>query len=50
MLRVKKIINLGIISWSNTEFSELILQELYGDSKDDYKFDLGLKELNSGII
>ena len=29
-MRIKKNINLGIISWSNTKFSELTLQELCG--------------------
>ena len=29
MVRIKKNINLGIISWSNPIFSELTLQELY---------------------
>ena len=26
----EKEINLGIIDWSNTKFSELMLQEMYG--------------------
>ena len=30
VMRIKKNINLGIISWSNTKFSELTLYELYG--------------------
>ena len=29
-MRIKKNTNLGITSWSNTKFSELTLQELYG--------------------
>ena len=29
-MRIKKNMNLRIISWSNTEFSELTLYELYG--------------------
>ena len=29
-MRIKKNINLGIISWFNTKFSELTLLELYG--------------------
>ena len=29
-MRIKKNINLGIISWSDTKFSELTLQELCG--------------------
>ena len=29
-MRVKKKIYLGIISWTNTKFSELTLLELYG--------------------
>ena len=41
----KKNINLGIISWSNTKFSELILQELYGYSKENCTFYLGIKGL-----
>ena len=30
VMRIKKYINLGIISWSNPKFSELTIQELYG--------------------
>ena len=30
VMRIRKNINLGIISWSNTKFSELSLLELYG--------------------
>ena len=44
-MRIKKNINFGIICWSNTKFSELTLQELYSDSKENYKFDLGVKGL-----
>ena len=29
VMRIKKNIKLGIISWSNTKFSELISSELY---------------------
>ena len=29
-MRIIKNIDLGIIGWSNTNFSELTLQELYG--------------------
>ena len=29
-MRLKKNINLGIIRWSNTKFSELTLSEFYG--------------------
>ena len=29
-MSIKKNINLGVISWSNTKFSELTLWELYG--------------------
>ena len=43
VIRTKKIINLGIISWSNTKFSELTLQECMVDSKENNKFDLGVK-------
>ena len=30
VMRIKKIIDKGIISWSNTKFSKLTSQELYG--------------------
>ena len=30
VMRIKKNTSLGIIGWSNTKFSELILKELYG--------------------
>ena len=29
-MRIKKNINLGIVGWSNTKFSELTLSKLYG--------------------
>ena len=29
-MRIKKNVNLGIISWSNIKFSELTLWKLYG--------------------
>ena len=29
-MRIKKNISLGIIGWSNTKFSKLILKESYG--------------------
>ena len=45
-MRIKKKINLGIISWFNTKFSELTLQELYVDSEENYKFNLGVKGLS----
>ena len=44
-MRIEKNINLGIISWSNAKFSELTLWELYGESKENYKYDLGVKGL-----
>ena len=34
---------MGIISWSNTKFSELTIRIV--DSKENYKFDLGVKGL-----
>ena len=37
VMRIKKYINLGIITWSNTTFSELTLQELYGWQKGEWK-------------
>ena len=46
VIRTKKIINLRIISWYNTKFSELTLQECMVDSKENNKFDLGVKGLN----
>ena len=39
----KKLSILGIISWYNTKFSELTLQECMVDSKENNKFDLGVK-------
>ena len=44
-MRIKKNINLEIISWSNNKFSELTLWELYGWHKENYKFDLRVKGL-----
>ena len=45
-MRIKKNINLGIISWSNTKFSELTLyKNCMLDSKENYKFDVGVKGL-----
>ena len=41
-MRIKKYINLGIISWSNTKFSD---KNCMVDSKENYKFDLGVKVL-----
>ena len=41
VMRIKKNINLGMISWSNTKLSELTLWEYY----DNDKFDLGVKGL-----
>ena len=41
-MRIKKNINLGIISSTNTQFSALTLYELV-ESKENYKFDLGVK-------
>ena len=43
-MRIKKNINLGIISSTNTQFSALTLYELV-ESKENYKFDLGVKGL-----
>ena len=39
VMRIKKNIHLGIISWSNTKLSELISSEFY--SKENYWWDLG---------
>ena len=44
-MRIKKNINLVIISWFNTKFAELTLQELYGWCEKNYKFDLGVEGL-----
>ena len=45
-MRIKKNINLRIISWSNTKFSELTLYKNWMvDSKENYKFDLGVRGL-----
>ena len=43
-MRIKKNINLGIISWLNTKFSEHY-KNCMVDSKENYKFELGVKEL-----
>ena len=45
-MRIKKNINLGIISGFNTKFSELTLyyKDCMVDSQENYKFDLGVKE------
>ena len=45
-MRIKKNINLGIISWSNSKFSELTLQECVVQSEENEKFDLGIKGLS----
>ena len=37
----------GIISWSNTKFSELTLKNCMVDSKENYKFDLRVKGLRN---
>ena len=33
VMRIKKNVNKGIIGWSNTKFSKLTEQELYGKQK-----------------
>ena len=43
LMRIKNNIKLGIISWSNTDFSELILWELSG-------WQLGELQISSGKI
>ena len=44
VMRIKKNINLGIIGWSNTKFSELTLyKNCLVDSKENYKFDLEVR-------
>ena len=45
-MRIKKNINLGMISWSRTKFSELTYKNCIVNSKENYKFDLGVKELS----
>ena len=45
-MRMKKNINSGIISWSNTKFSEQY-KNCIVDSKENYKFDLGVKRLST---
>ena len=37
-MRIKKNINLGIISWSNSKSSELTLYELYGWQQGESQF------------
>ena len=51
-MRIKKNINLGIISGFNTKFSELTLycKDCMVDSQENYKFELGVKELTSHFI
>ena len=51
-MRIKKNINLGIISGFNTKFSELTLyhKDCMVDSQENYKFDLRVKELTSHFI
>ena len=44
-MRIKKNINLGIISWSNTKFFELTLQELYAWLKGELQIWLGVKRV-----
>ena len=44
-MRIKKKINLEIISWSNIKFSKLTLKNCMVDRKENYKFDLGAKGL-----
>ena len=46
-MRVKKNINLGIISWTNTKFSKLIknYKNCLVGSKENCKFDVGVKRL-----
>ena len=45
-MRIEKNINLGIISWSNTKFSEQYMNCMV-DSKENYKFDLGVRQIDS---
>ena len=45
-MRIKKNINSGIISWSNTKFSEQY-KNCIVDSKENYKFDLRVKGLST---
>ena len=47
VVRIKKYINLRIISWSNTKFSELKNKNCIVESKENYKFYLGVKGLIS---
>ena len=49
-MRVKKTINLGIVSWSNNKFFEKRYKNCMVDSKENYKFGLGVKGLRSCIV
>ena len=46
-MRINKNINLGIISRSNTKFSELTYKDYMIDSKENDKFDVRVKELSA---
>ena len=46
-MRIKKKIILGIISWSNTKFSELHYKNCMVDCKENYKLNLGVKGLTN---
>ena len=48
-MRIKKNINLGIISQSNSKFSELTYKNRTVDNKENYNFDLGVKGLISNF-
>ena len=48
-MRIKKNINLGIISWSNAKFSEQYMNCMV-DSKENYKFDLGVRQIDSMLL
>ena len=47
-MRIKTNINLEITRWSNTTFSKLTFKNCMVDSKENYKFDLGVKGLSKG--
>ena len=49
-MRIEKNFNLGIISWSNTKFSELTLYGFHVDIKENLKFDLGVKGLKNTVV
>ena len=49
VMRMEKNINLGIISWSNTKFSEQYVNCMV-DSKENYKFDLGVRQIDSMLL